>query len=268
MTAYGEGTITGVEEDHYTVKLPFGIGQLAPSAILHAHKATPHVRREGVMMADEQPEEGLLNERYRLLFGTESVYLFMRRFMLLCRLLSDMQDDALMIPEDPTKSYTVPGPSTPESTAEEPGYRSVVTCLTRVLRGESPMVEYESMCRKISSDKVHVMAAIPKLVERCVDCLIQAAREDVCLQLYDYCQHAPLDPIAVRARCFEAAPDALYRMQYDTVDQKLYFSYLPRNAELHLEPHEEEIDVSMEEEEQEQTSDTDSSRTSKRQRLD
>jgi hypothetical protein len=53
--------------------------------------------------------------------------------------------------------------------------------------------------------------------------------------------------VAVRKHCLSLAPDAAYRIQYDTTGEKLYFSYVPKSEELLTVPQDdiEEADEEM-----------------------
>ena len=249
---FGEGTINGIVEKNdiikYTVKLPFGLAHLSPSAILYniQDNTAPFVRRDGSMVSDEATERSnvvgaTLSDKYQLLFGTENVYLFLRRFSLLCQLLSSIREHCETVepPEDPALSYATKlsqQQATEPMPSEQLGFSAIIATLGKVMTKDVTALEYESLCRKISKEKVHLMAALPKLIERCTECLVRAAQEDVLLYLYDHCQLPQVDPVSVRANCFSSAPDASFRIQYDTSTETFFFSYLPRDAELHLSP--------------------------------
>jgi hypothetical protein len=258
MTIYGAGTVASfTEKDEsgkakYRIKLPFGVAYVGPSAILYAiaSKDTPYVRRDGVMMRDESVAEnggsiGKLDQKYKLLFGTENVYLFLRLYSLLCSALSSIREHCEMFEnvEDPASSYYNPVPKETEEAAPRLDYSSVVSALHKVLSRKMEFKDFESLGRKVSKEKVHQMAALPKLIERCTDALLKVAKEDALLHLYDFCQNQGVDPVAVRTHCLGFATDAVYRIQYNPSDKLLCFSYLPKNEELLTTPRDDIKDV-------------------------
>ena len=104
------GIVQNGDAVKYTVKFPFGLSTLSPSAILHAvqDRSSPYVRREGKMVVDELKGGtalygAKLSDRYQLLFGTENIYLFLRRYSLLCQLLSAIRElcETMEPPVDP-----------------------------------------------------------------------------------------------------------------------------------------------------------------------
>jgi hypothetical protein len=241
-TIYGDGVITSfMEAKHeYRVKLSFGIGHLRPSAVLHplAVKETPYVRRDGTMVREyDVPVVGdnhghKLGAKYQLLYGTERVYLFMRLYTLLTNLLANVRDhcETFSPREDPADHYkNSVRKEGKRRRSERLDYSGMVSMLKKLLADECDTMEFESLALKVSKEKVYVMAALPKLVDRCVESLVSVAKEDVLLHLYDYCQYREVDPSIVRKQCFAMAPDADFRMQFD--GQSLSFSYLPKSME-------------------------------------
>lgn len=258
MTIYGAGTVASfTEKDEsgkakYRIKLPFGVAYVGPSAILHAvaSKDTPYVRRDGVMMRDESVGEnggliGKLDQKYKLLFGTENVYVFLRLYSLLCSILSSIREHCEMFEnvEDPASSYYNPVPKDTEEAAPRLDYSSVIAALNKVLSKKMDLKDFESLGRKVSKEKVHQMAALPKLIERCTDALLKVGKEDALLHLHDFCQNQGVDPVAVRTRCLGFATDAVYRIQYDPSGELLCFSHLPKNEELLTTPKDDIQDV-------------------------
>ena len=47
--------------------------------------------------------------------------------------------------------------------------------------------DFESYCRRVSKEKVHQMAVLPKLIDKCADALLNVAKEDALLRIFDYC---------------------------------------------------------------------------------
>jgi hypothetical protein len=260
MTIYGAGTVGSfVDKDawgkaKYRIKLPFGMAYVGPSAILHAipSKDTPFVRRDGVMMRDDSVVEngssvGKLDQKHKLLFGTESVYVFLRLYSLLCSILTSIREhcESFERVENPASSYYNPVPKEAnEAAAQRSDY---VAALQKVLAKKMDLKDFESLGRMISKEKVHEMAALPKLIERCSDALLKVAKEDALLHLHDFCQNQEIDPVAARTRCLGFATDAVYRIQYNPSDGLLCFSHLPKNEELLTTPIDDIQDVAEDE---------------------
>ena len=60
--------------------------------------------------------------------------------------------------------------------------------------------DYESYCRRVSKEKVHQMAVLPKLIDKCTDALLNVAKEDALLRLFDYC--LPQQMVRLSNVCF------------------------------------------------------------------
>ena len=159
------------------------------------------VRRNGVMGKDENPGgtgEGLfaekLNKKFELMFVTESVYIFMRLYCLLVSLLTDTREHlkASGPSVDPADSYFIPKPiederkKVPKPAADFPG---VISMLGKVVARKVEAKEFETYCRRVSKVKVHQMAVLPKLIDKCADALLNVVKEDALLPLFDYCLH-------------------------------------------------------------------------------
>lgn len=243
-TIFGEGTIasfmepSGSSGPKYRVKLQFGLGHLAPSAILFAVPSMdmPHIRRDGLMVRDEashyvDENAPKLDPRYQLLFGTEQIYLFLRLYSLLCSLLSDTREHCAALPPsyDPADSYVTPTNKTgrrKKKKSRKMDYSSLVVALQKVLANDMTSREFETLARKVSREKVHQIAALPSLIGRCVDALLKVAEEDTLLHLYDYCQYKNVDPVAVRSQCLSIVPDAFFRIQFDPSAGNVRYCYL------------------------------------------
>lgn len=191
----------------YRVKLPFGVASVRPSGIMHSLPQPDGgmmVRRNGVMAKDENPDgagEGLfaekMNKKFELMFATESVYIFMRLYCLLVSLLGDTRE---YIKEagpstEPVDSYFIPKPiqdeknerrKAPQPTAD---FTGVVSMLGQVVARNVDAKEFETYCRRVCKAKVHDMIALPKLVDKCTDALLNVVKEDALLPLFDYCLH-------------------------------------------------------------------------------
>lgn len=275
----------------YRVKLPFGVASVRPSGIMHSlpqPDGSMMVRRNGVMGKDENPAgtgEGLfaekLNKKFELMFATESVYVFMRLYCLLVSLLTDIREHVKTLGPgtDPADSYFIPKPIQDEKDERRKApppkadFSGVVSMLGRVLARKVDAKEYETYCRKVCRSKVHQMVALPKLVDKCTDALLNVVKEGALLPLFDYCLHREMvrqhtiflvqgvglmhflclasytftfffrflqDPVQLRSLCLSITPEASYRIQYDTSKAHIFFSYLPEGEELLTVPQEDD----------------------------
>jgi hypothetical protein len=242
----------------YRVKFPFGIAHLSPSAILHSipSKDTPYVRRDGNMVRDtvllesgnlSSTSRKAMDDKYELLFATESIYLFLRKYVLLCSILKDIREhvDTFGPSGDPSLEYWSPTsrhPSKADGVHSRLDYSALFTAALEFFSAGNPSddagsKELEKVGRMVCKDKLYLVAALPGLVDRCVQAMVDTAQEDVILSLYDYCQYRQsVDPVSVRTHCFSLAPTAVYRIQYDTLEGAMHFNYLPRSVELAVTP--------------------------------
>lgn len=153
------------------------------------------VRRGGVMemVAREPVENDQIGSRFQLLFATQSTYLFMRLYCLLIKVLVDIRENLRTITptSDPSKSYYNPKKAEKRHDDDrlKHDYQGILMALRRLISRENGMntKEFERFCRTVSKKNVHQMAILPKLVEKCSESLVSVAREDVILQLFDYC---------------------------------------------------------------------------------
>jgi hypothetical protein len=220
-------------------------------------KENPLVRRDGSMVRDTVLVESggasatnkiVLDDKYEMLFGTESVYLFVRLYLLLCSILQDIREhvEAFGTSGDPSLEYRRTISRFPvDAEGHRPRF-DYSTFLTAALKffstsslndDASAATELERVGRVVCKEKVYLIAALPALVDSCVQALLATTREDVLLPLYDYCQYRQsVDPISVRTHCFSIAPSAVYRIQYDTSSGAMYFNYLPRSTDLLVTP--------------------------------
>lgn len=268
QTLFGVGTIASFVEASarcgpcYRVKLPYGLGLLSPTAILHAvqSKASPYVRRDGHMVRDESDVEmdtssPKVDASYKVLFGTEKMYLFWRLFSLLCSVVADCRESCKHASGDPAEKYVNPF----QSTVIEPREKLNFSALWKILHGHlansASLDAVESFSRKVCPSRVHQVMALPKIVDRCVDAMVQMADEDAVLPLYDYCQFPNVDPVALRRQCLSLVPDALYRIQYQPKSGRLWFGYWeaseilptsPMNPNALVEGNDDDYDTNME----------------------
>ena len=225
----------------YRVKLQFGIAYLSPSAILFAIPLNeqPYVRRDGVMVRDDtfldrgSSGTSTLNAQYKLLFGTDNVYSFLRLYTLVCSLLTSTRQHQECLDDPPTLySNQVRKSSEAESQPSPVDYGTVLSALKEVLAKKMDARDYETLGRRLTKTHTHEYAVLPKLIERCADALVSTAKEDCLLQLYDYCKYSQADPVVVRTRCYAVASEAMYRIQYDTKAGAIYFNHLPKGVDL------------------------------------
>lgn len=241
-TAFGDGTISVFEGGRYRVKLSYGTAFLGPSAILHSipSKDSPYIRRDGKMERDThntaKTEGPYLPRPVQILFATRRIYLFLRLHLQLCAMLSDLQRACSNCKSvDPATTYVVgPGETQKIDHSVRLDYSGMLAALKNVIAKKCDHKTFETLGRKILREHVHVISALPKLVDRCAEALISLAKEDAVLHLYDYCQYRELNPSIVRDHCFSMAPDADFRIQYD--GKSTSFSFLPRGVALSTVP--------------------------------
>ena len=218
------------------------------------------VRDEGTLDVEESGV--ILNPKYQLLFGTEKVYLFMRMYTLLCSILSDIRDQCLAFPPtaDPESSYVSPSRFTEPSRSSvnsKLDFSSVLAALRKLLDGKMSVRDFETLGRKVSREKVHEIAALPKFVDRCADALRRMAEEEALLHLYDYCQYTDrVDPVALRTQCLAVVPDAAYRIQFDYSNGTMTYSYLESGSRLLIAAVHDDVDDANEMMEEETNIDT------------
>jgi hypothetical protein len=204
-TSFGDGTILAFFEGNantgprYRVKFPFGIGFVNPSAIMHGLTQTDgskYVRHDGLMEKENECVETngssvRLDKKFKLLFGSDRIYLLVRLFSFLVNMLDEIEAWVAANPalEDPATGYYNPIKSQDEKKEATLDFKSLMSNLERVVSRDMTNKDFEAFCRGMSGTMVHKMAALPKLVEKCADMLFQTAKEDLLLQLFDYCQY-------------------------------------------------------------------------------
>ncbi len=213
-TTFGDGVIIanlgvdGAAGPRYRVKFPFGIGFVRSHAIMHGIESpdgAKFVRRDGVMekgstfAVDERESSVKLDNKFKLLFGSECIYLFIRLYTSLVSLLDEVESCIQKNPtaNDPTTEYYDPMKSQEDKEVPTLDFPAVINELKNVVAGTFSPKEYEAFCRRVSPDFVHKMAALPKLVERGANMLKKTAEEDLLLSLYDYCQFTGVVSIVV-----------------------------------------------------------------------
>jgi hypothetical protein len=211
-TSFGDGTIlsfmegTSPGEGRYRIKYPFGTGFLQPSAILHGLTnvdGSKFVRRDGQMEKDEELNKqrgklssAKLDKKFKLFFGSDHIFLFLRLFASLISTFDDLEEELRTNDPmtDPTIAYYNPMKAGDEDEKERTklDFPAVMMNLQKTISKNQNAKEFEAFCRRVSKERVHQMAALPKLIEKCADLLVQTAKEDLLLHLYDYCQYSEM----------------------------------------------------------------------------
>ena len=231
----------------YRIKTEFCTAFLSPSAVFYAlpNKDNPYVRRDGIMVRDDSifnDDDSLdtdkLQKKYKLLFGTENVYLFFRLYTALCSILTNISDHWKNgAPADPATFFYNPQRKRSElSFPVSLDLSGICQALKNLAEKKMSIRDYNTFAHKELNDISHQIALLPKLVGKCAEYLTRIAKEDHLLQLYDYCNCVELDPVAVRLQCLSIAPDAVYRIQFDTESSVMMYSYLPENEGLLTNP--------------------------------
>lgn len=208
-TVYGNATILSfIEEEkelgpRYRVKFPFGIGFVSPSSI--AYGVPPNssdsyyyvrddnvpLEMEKVKIKEKKEPTIQLDDKFKLLFGTETIYLFMRLYIGLVSLLDEIESYLRANPAtvDARKSYYNPMRNVDEKKAAKLDFSTMILHLQDVVAKKQSLKEFESYCRRLSPEMVHKMAALPKVIEQCAYYMRLVAEEDRLLHLNDLCQH-------------------------------------------------------------------------------
>jgi len=250
-TIYGNGTILSFIEDtdlepRYRVKFPFGIGFISPSAIAYALPPNStdsyyYVRDDNVPLEMEKVKVGeeasppiRLDKKFKLLFGTEKNYFLLRLYVGLVSLLDEIESYLRANPAmgDARKSYYNPMRSADEKKATKLDFSTMILNLQDVIAKKQSMKDFESYCRRLSPEIVHKMVALPKVVHQCSRYMRAVADEDKLLQLHELCQHPHRNPVKMRDQCLDFTRKSSYRIQLNTSNGRLYFSYLPYEEDL------------------------------------
>jgi hypothetical protein len=184
----------------------------------------------------------MVDKKFKLLFGSDSIYLFLRLFTFLVSLLDEIQDYLQSHPThaDPTLSYYNPiksGPGDEKPRVESKlDFSAVMMKLRQVITKNLSHKDFEAFCRRVNADIVYKMSALPRLVEKCGDMIIKVSEEDLLPRLYDICRYGGQNPVTLRSSCQVISPDVSYRIQYNPSNGRLYFSYLPEGEELSTVP--------------------------------
>ncbi|KAG7369838.1 paired amphipathic helix repeat-containing protein [Nitzschia inconspicua] len=254
QTALGVGTIQAfLNTDagpRYRVKLPFGSAVLQPYAILHnvdARDGSKYLRRDEEMVKESNGGRNgdtsvTVDQKFKVLFGSDNIYLFLRLYAFLVSLLDEVQEYLQANPTafDPSQAYYNPIKSGSGDTMMQKvsklDYVSVISNLRKVIDKATTPKEFETFCRRVNRDIVYKMAALPRLVEKCGDMMIKVSEEELLPRLFDLCQYTGQNPVSLRNACLVISSDVSYRIQYNTTNGRLYFSYLPGGEELSTVP--------------------------------
>jgi hypothetical protein len=184
----------------YRVKFPFGIGFLRASAILHGIDnldGTKYIRRAGQMQKESDSSDEMegstvkLHKKFKLLFGTDHIYVFLRLYSFLVSQLDEiaslLRENSSMV--DPASNYYNPMKSQDEKKDSKLDFAAVMMNLQKVISRKLSAKDLEAFGRRVSSEVVHKIAALPKLVEKCAEMMVQTAKEDLLLQLFDFCRY-------------------------------------------------------------------------------
>lgn len=213
-TAFGDGTILAFYEDdghlgpRYRIKFPYGTGYVYPSAIMHViyQKNGPKfVRRGGMMEKDDEsaaarPRSGAkLDKKFKLLFGSDTIYVFVRLYTFLVSSMDEINSFLRVNPTivDPASRYYNPMKSSQGEKKmssmmkknHKMNFKSIMEHLHMVVLKKLSIKDYETICRRIAPDIVHKMASLPKLIEKCSEMLVQTCKEELILRIYDHCQY-------------------------------------------------------------------------------
>jgi hypothetical protein len=164
---------------------------------IHAD-GTKYVRRDGQMEKEDESTDdnewgaqgpAKLDKKFKVLFGSDHIYLFLRLYSFLVSLLDEIGSYLRANPTmvDPTTNYYNPMKSQDEKSEARLDFAAVMTNLQKVVGRKMSSKDFEAFCRRVSPEMVHKMAALPKLVEKCADMMAQTAKEDLLLQLFDFC---------------------------------------------------------------------------------
>jgi hypothetical protein len=232
----------------YKIALPSGDGFIRPESILHIVPGSgSYVRLNNRMQASDTPMEGSgrkLDSRFKLLFGTQHSYSFLRLFTLLVRILADTKE---LLEEEKASDDDDMDVDEEKSDKDKCDYGTVVSSLKKCLsKGMTPL-DFERVCRKACMDRVAQLAVLPKLVEKCADILCKLAKDGTIFTLNDYTMTREADPVKLRSQCSSVSDNSCYRIQLDTTDGWIYFSYIEPDQDLlavpEFEEEEEEEDM-------------------------
>mmetsp|Transcript_36215 Transcript_36215/g.53111 ORF Transcript_36215/g.53111 Transcript_36215/m.53111 type:complete len:833 (+) Transcript_36215:2-2500(+) len=250
-TKYGDGPITSVLKStastsiRYKIEFSYGIGYIRPNQIMHSlPKSVVDGSGPGSCAGSSAT---VIDPDLHLLFGTEKIYLFMRLYCLMVNILDEARKElrchnkTLSEKKTKVRGFNIGTGATVVQTQQNQqlhrwknynGYQGLVTALQHYVKEELDEFTFETTCRALSKTLVFKLAALPKLLEKCAEAMLKVVREDVCLALFDYSQLPHNEILLLRTQSLNVTNDATYRIQYDSADSSMFFSFLSSEATL------------------------------------
>ena len=207
-TTVGDGQILSVTADsqRYKVEFSFGVGYVRPSAIAHLLPSS-----NSSVPDDVTTKDSFMQDDIQVLFGTENIYLFMRRYILLNTMLYQVKD-----------------------AIEGDGYTNCMSAIVDFIKSKTDVKAFESAVRGITETKVFNIVAIPPLVKSCCDAMTKVFEEEVIENLFHCSQLKLKDLNQLRSLSMDVTDEAVYRLQIRSSASEVFFSYLPADVELQL----------------------------------
>lgn len=236
-TVFGDGEVlstSGLESSTlmYEVKVSTGIALIRPSAIVQVLPGAT-----GPIEQVEGNSGAIVDSSYKVIFGGEKIYLFLRMYCLLVDTLSRARNlldsakegETAPVRKDTDETYQEDESVKPKYT----GYDGLVALLKDHLSGGPTYAQYETWCRSLSKAKVAELASIPRILEKCREALAKVAKEDILHFLFDLSRFEQMkDLTLLRSESLKISHDAVYRIQYSSSDGQLSCTYLPPRIDL------------------------------------
>ena len=183
-TTVGDGQVVSVSDDaggetpfRYLVRFGFGTGYVWPDAIAHVLPPNVATVPDGPAEEDGAPPPGsLMPEDVQVLFGTESVYLFMRLYILLVTMLYQAKD--IIGRDSANVARRIADPERGDV------YESLLSAIRDAIEGKIDEKELETRCRNLVKRDIYNFVAIPPLVDGCGDAALGVLEEDLYMNLY------------------------------------------------------------------------------------
>ena len=250
-TAYGKGPISDIlpsnasNAERYQVQLPYGESYVSASSIAKNSATNSKKEENGDAVMSEidvntQPSPSTkiaVNGAadYCCLFGTEQMYIFMRLYCTIVKILElasskSVREDGANISEDKD------GDKKMGSDAGEKCYTSFINKVKEALKSSSSTSDrtaFESKCRFYCKDIAYLLTCVPDLVKECINVVDAVVKEDLCETLYNCSTDKGPNIQETRKRSLEASNSASYRLQFQRKGEVgLYFCHLPADADL------------------------------------
>ena len=223
-TAVGDGQIVSIVKSpgafRYLIQFDFGAGYVRPSAVAHLLPGT-----EAEAGAADADTSKLMSDDLQVLFGTEAIYIFVRRYILLVTMLYQAKGILEKKSADADKM---------DEGEDKSASSLIMASLQELVRGKIEAKDFEVECRKHVESEVYNFVAIPPLLEKCAEALVEVAKEDCLENLYHCSQLKLKDLNQLRSLSLEVTEDAVYRLQIQSSASQVFFSYLPTEVELQL----------------------------------